>query len=123
MYRKIFIAAFLAITTLPCVAQTEKEQVNAIIEIYFDGWATSDTVKVSKAMHSSCHLKYFRDGKFVDVNKNAYLGNFGSPKPRNAAIKTSILSTDITGNIAQAKTKIETDKAIYIDYFNLIKIN
>jgi hypothetical protein len=104
-------------------AQSDKEQITAAIETYFHGWATSDTAIISKAMHTSCHLKYFRDGKFTDVTKNQYLANFKAPKPREASTKTSILSMDITGNIAQAKTEIETDKAIFIDYFNLIKSN
>jgi hypothetical protein len=102
-------------------AQTEKELITATIETYFDGWATSDTVKVSKAMHSTCHLKYYRAGKFVNIDKNGYLANFKAPKVRDSAVVTEILSMDITGNIAQAKTKIETPKAIFFDYFNLIK--
>jgi aldose sugar dehydrogenase len=40
---------------------------------------------------------------------------------RDTAVVTEILSMDITGNIAQAKTKIEIPKAIFFDYFNLIK--
>jgi aldose sugar dehydrogenase len=116
----LFIALFFCTKSF---AQSDKEQVTATIETYFDGWATSDTAKVSKAMHTSCHLKYFRDGKFTNVNKNEYLAYFKAPKPREAGTKTRILSMDITGNIAQAKTEIETDKAVFIDYFNLIKTN
>jgi aldose sugar dehydrogenase len=104
-------------------AQQSDAGVNAAIELYFDGWATSDTSKISRAMHATCHLKFYRDSSFSDINKNAYLSRFGTVRPRPATIKTRIISMDITGNIAQAKTEIETEKAVFTDYFNLIQTN
>jgi aldose sugar dehydrogenase len=122
MRKQITLALFFLLCLASLVnAQTEKDLITATIETYFDGWATSDTTKVSKAMHSSCHLKYYRNDKFVDIDKNGYLANFKAPKVRDTGIITEILLMDITGNIAQAKTKIETPKAIFFDYFNLIK--
>jgi aldose sugar dehydrogenase len=126
IHMKQLLCSLLLITVLFTAtgfAQMDKQQATATIETYFDGWATSDTAKISKAMHTTCHLKFYRDGIFTDLNKNEYLARFKEPKTREATTKTRVLSLDITGNIAQAKTKIETDKAIFIDYFNLIKTN
>jgi len=91
--------------------------------MYFDGWTTSDSAKVGKAMHSSCQLKVYRDGVFNIVPREKYLSGFKAPKAKDKDTYTSILFIDNTGNIAQAKAKIETAAAIFIDYFNLIKTN
>lgn len=106
-----------------CMAQTEKELITATIDLYFDGWATSDTGKVGRAMHPSCHLKFFRDSVFRDISRQEYLSRFGQPKQREKNVLTTLEFLDITGNIAQAKTRIETEKRVFIDYFNLIKTN
>ncbi len=101
---------------------TEKEQIQQKIQLYFDGWDEGDTTKIGKAMHTTCHLKFFRDNKFTDMTRADYLGRF-KPKTKDKSLKSSILSLDITENIAAAKTEINNEKAIYIDYFNLIKTN
>jgi aldose sugar dehydrogenase len=98
----------------------EKELVNQTIQLYFDGWATGDTTKVGKAMHSTCHLKFFRDGKFTDMDRNTYLSRF-KMRERDKDLITRIVLLDITENIASAKTEIDTGKDVFTDYFNLIK--
>ena len=112
---------FFLLFSAGCIAQTEKEQVTATIELYFDGWGTSDTAKVGRSMHPSCHLKLFRDSVFRDISRQEYLSRFGQPKAKEKNVFTTLEFLDITGNIAQAKTRIETDKRIFTDYFNLIK--
>ena len=82
--------------------------------------ATGDTGKIGKAMHSTCHLKSFRDGKFNDMNRAEYLSRF-KPRPRPEGLTTRIVALDITENIASAKTEIDTGKDVFTDYFNLIK--
>jgi Putative lumazine-binding len=104
-------------------AQTdEKTSIESTIQMYFDGWMTSDTTKLGKAMHSTCHLKVNRNGVFKDMSRNEYLKGFKSVKAKEDGIFGRIKSIDFTGNIASAKCEIETPKAIFTDYFNLIKI-
>jgi aldose sugar dehydrogenase len=100
--------------------EAEKALASQTIQLYFDGWGTGDTTKVGKAMHSSCHLKYYRDGKWVDVDRNSYLSGF-KPRERDKNLVTRIVLLDITENIASAKTEIDTGKFLFTDYFNLIK--
>jgi aldose sugar dehydrogenase len=120
----LLLSFILAITlSLDSFAQTDKEQIEITIGHYLDGWATSDTAKISMAMHNSCRLKFYRDSSFTNIDKSTYLARFSTPKKRDANLITEILSMDITGNIAQAKIKIEIPKAIFTDYFNLIKTN
>lgn len=99
---------------------TEKELVTQTIQLYFDGWATGDTTKVGKAMHSTCHLKLFREGKFIDMDRATYLSRFKLHE-RDKDLITQIALLDITENIASAKTEIITAKDVFTDYFNLIK--
>jgi hypothetical protein len=96
--------------------------INATIQLYFDGWATGDTTKIGKAMHGTCHLKFFRDGLFTDMTRAEYLGRF-KPRLRPDGLTTRIVALDMTDNIASAKTEIDTGKDVFTDYFNLIKTN
>lgn len=98
----------------------EKELVSQTIQLYFDGWGTGDSIKVGKTMHSTCHLKFFREGKFTDMDRATYLSRF-KLRERDKDLITQIVLLDITENIASAKTEIITAKDIFTDYFNLIK--
>ena len=101
---------------------TERQLIENTIQLYFDGWATGDTNKVGKAMHASCHLKNYRDGKFVDFSRNQYLSLF-KPHERPKNLITNIVSIDVTNNMGSAKVEISTAKDLFIDYFNLMKTN
>lgn len=101
---------------------TERQQIENTIQLYFDGWATGDTTKVGKAMHASCHLKNYRDGKFIDYSRNQYL-SFFKPHPRPKNLTTRIVAIDVTDNMGSAKVEISTEKDLFTDYFNLMKTN
>lgn len=105
-------------------AQTdEKARIETVIhDLYFEGWMTGDTAKIGQAMHATCHLKFFRDNTFSDISRADYLSRF-KPRPKEAGTEGRMISLDITGNIASAKCEIETPKALFTDYFNLIKTN
>ena len=113
----------LTFTTVPAqnaANQSDWRLIENTIQLYFDGWATGDTTKLDKAMHFSCRLKNFRDGKFLEYDKATYLGFF-KPRPRPQNLQTRIVSIDITDNIGSAKTEIITEKEVFTDYFNLMK--
>lgn len=126
MKLNILVFTFLLLSSSILKAQTtevsELQQVQTTIGHYFEGWATGDTGKLGKAMHSTCHLKSFRDGKFNDIPRAEYLSRF-KPRPRPDGLTTRIVALDITENIASAKTEIDTGKDVFTDYFNLIKTN
>ena len=117
-----FIFAFIGFLPKTNAQNTDITLIQSVInDLYFEGWLTGDTTKVGKAMHSSCHLKVYRGTEFVDINRNDYLGRF-KPQAKDGVSAGRIVSLDITGNIAAAKCEIETPKAIFTDYFNLIKM-
>jgi aldose sugar dehydrogenase len=101
---------------------TERQLIEKTIELYFDGWATGDTIKLGKAMHASCHLKNFRDGKFFDFTRTRYLSGF-RPREKPANLSSRIVSIDVTNNMGSAKVEISTATDLFTDYFNLMKTN
>jgi hypothetical protein len=121
--KKHFTIALLLLATFAKIqAQTdEKGRIETLIkDLYFEGWMTGDTVKVGKAMHATYHLKFFRDSTFNDISRADYLSRF-KPRAKDPGTSGRILSIDVTGNIASAKCELETPKALFTDYFNLIK--
>jgi aldose sugar dehydrogenase len=101
---------------------TERQLIETTIQVYFDGWATGDTTKLGQAMHASCHLKNYRDGKFIEFTRAQYLNLF-KPREKNKNITTRIVFVDVTNNMAGAKVEISTEKDLFTDYFNLMKTN
>jgi len=98
----------------------ERQLIEKTINLYFDGWATGDTTKVGRAMHASCHLKNYSDGKFIQYTRSQYLALF-KPHPRPKNLQTRIVRLDITNNMGSAKVEISTERDLFTDYFNLMK--
>lgn len=99
---------------------TDKMAIEQVIQNYFDGWLTGDTTLVGSAMHSTCNLKYVKDGKISKRNRTEYLSGF-KPRPRLENAEGRILSIDITRTAAEAKIELETENRLFTDYFNLLK--
>jgi aldose sugar dehydrogenase len=121
--KNMLLPVILLIAFLPAFSQdnfTERQLIEQTIQLYFDGWATGDTTKLGKAMHTSCHLKNYNNGKFTEFSRNQYLGLFKS-RPRPANLDTRIVTIDITNNMGSAKVEISTAKDLFTDYFNLMK--
>ncbi|MEM1216013.1 MAG: nuclear transport factor 2 family protein [Bacteroidota bacterium] len=113
-------AAPTTITTEEATTNPDKAAIEAVINNYFDGWLTGDTTLVGSAMHSSCHLKFARDGQILKRNRTEYLSNF-QPRPRLPNAEGRILSIDIVLTAAAAKVELETETRLFTDYFNLLK--
>lgn len=123
MKKAIITTTFICLIIFGANAQTNDRQgIETTINTYFEGWMTGDTTKVGKAMHASCHLKVYRDGIFRNVDRTQYLSGF-KPHAKESGVEARIKMIDFQGNIANAKTEIETPKFLFVDYFNLIKIN
>lgn len=122
MKKHLFIATIFCFACIGLQAQSDdKAQIETLIkDFYFEGWMTGDTAKVGKAMHASCKLKYYRDNTFTEVSRADYLSRF-KPRAKEAGTEGRIMLLDVTGNIASAKCELEIPKAVFTDYFNLIK--
>ena len=76
----LFISSLFLMTSFnPVIGQNDPSadliMIQGTIQNYFDGWMTGDTTLLSKAMHTTCNLKFVRDGKLVRVDKKRYVGN------------------------------------------------
>jgi aldose sugar dehydrogenase len=123
--KKLLLTASLSFALFSAFSQntpTERQLIENTIQLYFDGWATGDTSKLGIAMHASCHLKNFREGKFIEFTRAQYLNLF-KPREKNKNITTRIVFVDVTNNMASAKVEISTEKDLFTDYFNLMKTN
>lgn len=123
--KKLTLLVCLLGEFLPLFSQTsptERQLIENTIQLYFDGWATGDTTKVGKAMHASCHLKNYNNGKFIEYSRNQYLSLF-KPHPRPKNLTTNIVTIDVTNNMGSAKVEISTERDLFTDYFNLMKTN
>jgi hypothetical protein len=109
-------------TSLQLSAQDDKAQIAQTLNTFVDGWAVGDTTKAGKALDVTWRIKFFRDNKLTDMTRTEYLSGF-KPKERYKGLIFNILSVDITGNIAMAKTEIINEKFIFTDYLSLIKTN
>lgn len=121
--KKLILASCLTVCLFSAFSQnpaTDRQLIEEMIQFYFDGWATGDTLQLGKAMHSSCRLKNYNNGKFVEYSRTQYL-SFFKPHPRPQNLSTRIVSVDITNNMGSAKVEISTARDLFIDYFNLMK--
>ena len=122
MEKMLLSVSAILLMSFAVFAQTsEKQAIEQTIQTYFDGWMTGDTTKVGKAMHTTCHLKVYRNNTFHNIDRNQYLSGF-KPHPKEEGVFGHIKMIDYEGNIASAKCEIETPKAVFTDYFNLMKI-
>ncbi len=109
-------------------AQTMKWQEEDIIEIqnilgyYFDGTTNGNIEALKKAFHKDCKIYSVTDkGDLTFLDQSAFhkavRDNYKKFKRRNL-----ILSIDITGNTAIAKTRSDYPPFAFIDYLNILKI-
>lgn len=126
-FKNVPVVALIISGSFSLFGQTENSSermlVENVIQLYFDGWATGDTTKLSKAMHYSCQLKNFRDGTFIIIDRAKYLNLLNRPHPRNKDLITQIVQLDITGYTGSAKVELITANDKFTDYFNLMKTN
>lgn len=102
------------------IKTTDEIAIEQVLQNYFDGWLTGDTTLIGSAMHSTCNLKYVKDGKIIRRDRTNYLSGF-KPRPRLENADGRIISMDITRTAAEAKIELETENRLFTDYFNLLK--
>jgi len=120
---KLYVLAIVSlILSVTGIAQnkTDEEGVRACLENYMSG----DGDRVEKAFHPTATMKYIdaQSGEFKDVPIADYIAKVKSNTSKLDR-KIEIVALNIEGNAANAKIKIETDKAILYDYMNMLKIN
>ncbi len=126
--RKVFLAIGFCLLLFKVSAQVNEttndlQLIQKTIDLYIEGQATGDSVKVGQSFHDSWQLKVFRDNKFTAIPKSKYLVGYKKrdAKPNNWSGRTVFI--DISKDIAVAKVEISNSSALFTDYFNLLKTN
>lgn len=125
--RKVFLFISFSFLSFNLNAQTADSgndllQIQKTLNLYIDGQATGDSLKVATSFHDSWQLKYFAENKFNVVTKSKYVVGYKKhPKADNWSGR--IVFIDFTNDIANAKVEISTARLLFVDYFHLMKTN
>ena len=132
MKKAIFVTFLFAIYSIFLfggnMGEVEKEKAaikKAIMDYYHEGHVKSDPELYKKILHDEWKFFLFnKEGKLRIVDKAEYL-SWSDPKKADKSLKweTEFYYVDVTGNIGQAKIRLECQEVQYIDYFNLMKID
>lgn len=101
-------------------AQNDEAAVRACLEDYMSG----DGNRMEKAFHPSATMKYIdaKTNEFKDVPIADFIARVKANTTKQDR-KIEIVSTNIEGNAATGKIKIESGNAILYDYMNMLKID
>ena len=125
--RKVFLFISVILFSFTVNAQVSDTTndlalIEKTINLYLEGQATGDSVKVGSSFHDTWQLKYFADDKVNVVTKSKYITGFQKhDRPKNWSARTVFV--DITNNVAVAKVEISTATLLFTDYFHFMKTN
>src|SRR5688572_9457789 len=93
---------------------------------YFEGVRHSDTAAAHRAFHPVAVMYSIRDGKLAERTILDWLTAIAerAPKPPQPdAVQRRVVSVDVTGTAAVAKTELIQPEAVVIDYLSLLKVD
>jgi hypothetical protein len=119
MYALAIVSLILSVAGL-AQTKTDEEAVRACLEEYMSG----DGNRMEKAFHPSATMKYIdaKTKEFKDVPIADFIARIKANTTKQER-KIEIVSTNIEGNAANGKIKIETGNVIMYDYMNMLKID
>lgn len=102
----------------------EIRQIKADLEKYYVlGHAEYDPGLYEQILHPEWKMFHLENGELTQVDREEFCCWY-EPHNRNPDLVWSfeIHAVDVTGDVAQAKLRLENQKVLYIDYLNLMKI-
>jgi hypothetical protein len=93
---------------------------------YFEGVRHSDTAAAHRAFHPVAVMYSIREGKLAERTISDWLTAIAErapnpPKPD--AVQRRVVSVDVTGSAAVAKTELIQPEAVVTDYLSLLKVD
>ncbi|TMU50399.1 nuclear transport factor 2 family protein [Flagellimonas algicola] len=121
---KITIALMLSGYQPILCQEQSKEEIEQVVQNYFEGTQTGDVQLLDKAFHEKSLLKLLNDeGSYTEWTYSGEKGYREFIADRGGSEHSvKILSVDFTGNAAMVKAKLDFTKFHYIDYLSLLKI-
>jgi hypothetical protein len=93
---------------------------------YFEGVRHSDTAAAHRAFHPVAVMYSIRDGKLAERTILDWLTAIAerAPKPPQPdAVQRRVVSVDVTGSAAVAKTELIQPETVVTDYLSLLKVD
>ena len=97
----------------------------AVMDYYHGGHVENDPELYEQILHDEWKLFWLdEDGKLNIADKKEYLSWY-KPEEVNRTLhwETEFFYVDVTDNIAAVKLRLECENVMYIDYFNMMKID
>jgi hypothetical protein len=122
----LMLAGAAGLTTATYTSPDQQAIRRHIERFYFEGVRNSDTAAAHRAFHPVAVMYSIRDGRLAERTIPDWLTAIAerAPKPpRPDAVQRRVVSVDVTGNAAVAKTELVQPEAVVTDYLSLLKVD
>ena len=117
----VLMSGVLALAAPEPISEDE-QAVRAVIQLYFDGIIKYDEAALRKAFHPEAQvIGVDKDGEIETVPFQEWVLYTRGEAPDPTGRINTIISVDITGAAAVAKTDLNWPRVRYIDYLSLVK--
>jgi Putative lumazine-binding len=122
----LMLAGAAGLTAATRTAPDEQAIRRHIERYYFEGVRHSDTAAAHRTFHPVAVMYSIREGKLAERSIPDWLTAIAErapnpPKPD--AVQRRVVSVDVTGTAAVAKTELIQPEAVVTDYLSLLKVD
>jgi Putative lumazine-binding len=105
-------------------ASSERGQVAATVQRYFQAHATGRGEHIEQAFHEQARIQSVKDGKLASLTRAEFVARFsGKPADDEAKRVRRIASIDIAGDAALARVELDYPDVRFVDYLSLLKLD
>jgi hypothetical protein len=122
----LMLAGAAGLTTATWASPDEQAIRRHIEQYYFEGVRHSDTAAAHRAFHPVAVMYSIRDGRLAERTIPDWLITIAerAPKPpKPDAVQRRVVSVNVTGTAAVAKTELIQPEAVVTDYLSLLKVD
>jgi len=105
---------------------SDLQQIEQVLQTYFDGLYEGDTARLAHAFHQEAHLFSSEDGRLADMSRAQWfelLRNRPSAQSRDLQRRDWVVQIDRSGpNTAFAKVHCQIPPRYFTDYLTLVRL-
>jgi len=99
---------------------TDLQNIENIINHYFDGLVNHKPESLAKAFQSEASMKWNEKGKYMEVNALDALSDYVKSNDP-VKTRTKIIAVNIIGDAANAQLELEYETFYFVDFMHLMK--
>ena len=104
---------------------SDKEQIQSVIQTYFDSMFDSSAEKVHAAFHPNAKITGYIGDEFHEMSVTDFAGfvesQQPSPRSKGEAERLDIISLEVAGNTAAARVRDDYLGMTFLDILSLLK--